>query len=64
MKKIILFTQFTLITSLIFSQSITKSMLKLPDTGQTGDFTTIFGEDSDYSINVPFYIKNRLYKIG
>ncbi len=58
MKKIILFTQFTLITSLIFSQSITKSMLKLPDTGQTGDFTPTFGEDSDYSINLPFYIKN------
>ena len=33
-------------------------MLKLPDTGQTGDFTTTFGEDADYSINVPFFIKN------
>ena len=31
---------------------------KLPDTGQTGNFTTIFGEDSDYTINPPSYTDN------
>jgi hypothetical protein len=58
MKKILFFTQFALITSLSFGQGIQKTMLKLPDTGQTGDFTSTFGEDSDYNINVPFFIKN------
>ena len=33
-------------------------MLKLPDTGQTSDYTPTFGEDSDYTINAPFFIKN------
>jgi hypothetical protein len=31
---------------------------KLPDTGQTQDFTYIFGEDSDYNINPPSYTDN------
>lgn len=30
----------------------------LPDTGQNDDFTTIFGEDSDYQINTPSYTDN------
>ncbi len=30
----------------------------LPDTGQTGDYTTTFGEDSDYTINPPSYTDN------
>ncbi len=58
MTKSIFILQFLLMTTLINAQSITKTMLKLPDTGQTGDFTPTFGEDSDYNINVPFYIKN------
>ena len=29
----------------------------LPDTGQTQDYTSIFGEDSDYLINPPSYTK-------
>jgi len=33
-------------------------MLRLPDTGQTGNYTPTFGEDSDYYINVPFYTSN------
>jgi hypothetical protein len=57
MKKTFIITQLFLATSL-FGQGIQKTMLKLPDTGQTADYTTTFGEDSDYSINVPFYIKN------
>ncbi|MBN2090576.1 DUF1566 domain-containing protein [candidate division KSB1 bacterium] len=35
-----------------------KIMQKLPDTGQTGDYTTTFGEDSDYLINPPAYKDN------
>lgn len=31
---------------------------KLPDTGQTGDFTQTFGEDSDYLINAPSFTDN------
>jgi hypothetical protein len=30
----------------------------LPDTGQTGDYTVTFGEDSDYTINPPSYTDN------
>ncbi|MBC8427793.1 DUF1566 domain-containing protein, partial [bacterium] len=32
--------------------------LKIPDTGQTGDYTSTFGEDSDYTINPPSYTDN------
>jgi uncharacterized protein DUF1566/Big-like domain-containing protein len=31
---------------------------RLPDTGQTGDYTATTGEDSDYSINPPSYTDN------
>ncbi|MCE9615253.1 MAG: DUF1566 domain-containing protein [Lentisphaerae bacterium] len=34
------------------------SMLKLPDTGQTGDYTATYGEDSDYAVNPPAYTVN------
>lgn len=34
------------------------SMLKLPDTGQTGHFGNAFGEDSDYNINPPAFTTN------
>lgn len=34
------------------------SMAKLPDTGQSLDSTTTFGEDSDYTINAPAYTDN------
>ena len=43
----------------ISTTSTSKSaMLKLPDTGQTGDYTTTAGEDSDYTINPPSYTDN------
>jgi Protein of unknown function (DUF1566)/Secretion system C-terminal sorting domain len=58
MKKTLLIAQLSLIYCLSFGQSFIKSMLKLPDTGQTGDFTPTFGEDADYNINTPFFIKN------
>lgn len=38
-----------------YSQLVDKSMLKIPDTGQDLDFTSQFGEDSDYKINEPGY---------
>ncbi|MEY3385200.1 MAG: hypothetical protein RIR53_11 [Bacteroidota bacterium] len=34
----------------------TKTMKRIPDTGQTGDFTSAPGEDSDVRINTPSYI--------
>ncbi len=34
------------------------SMLALPDTGQTADFTSTFGEDSDYTIHPPAYVNH------
>ncbi|MEI7851423.1 MAG: DUF1566 domain-containing protein [Kiritimatiellales bacterium] len=34
------------------------SMLALPDTGQTTNFTSTFGEDSDYTIHPPAYVSN------
>ncbi len=33
-------------------------MSKLPDTGQSTDYTAIDGEDSDYSLNLPSYMDN------
>lgn len=40
------------------STDVSWPMLKLPDTGQTGDFTAAFGEDSDYTINAPAFTNN------
>lgn len=57
-KKLLLTSHLGLVACLSFGQGIQKTMLKLPDTGQTGDYTATFGEDSDYNINVPFFIKN------
>lgn len=34
------------------------SMLALPDTGQTTNYTSTFGEDSDYTIHPPAYTDN------
>lgn len=41
-----------------FGQAIPKTMLRLPDTGQTADFTPAPGEDSDYSIHPPYFVLN------
>lgn len=40
------------------SGSVLKTMLRLPDTGQSTSYTTTFGEDNDYTINAPFFINN------
>lgn len=45
-------------TSSLISQTYLKTIEKFPDTGQDKDFTSIFGEDSDYSINPLSYAKN------
>lgn len=42
----------------IQGQSVTKTMKRLPDTGQESSFTNTFGEDHDYSINKPFFLQN------
>lgn len=44
------------------AQQIIKSMLKFPDTGQNGDYTSVFGEDADYQINPPAFtiLKNNI----
>ena len=41
-----------------FSQSVPKTILLLPDTGQTTSYTATFGEDNDYTINTPSYTNN------
>lgn len=40
------------------SSTVSWSMLKLPDTGQTGHFGSSFGEDSDYTSNLPAFTNN------
>jgi hypothetical protein len=37
---------------------VSKTMKRLPDTGQTTSYATIFGEDNDYNLNIPTYINN------
>lgn len=58
MKKLILVVPYFLFAIISFSQSINKTMLRLPDTGETTSYTTTFGEDNDYTINDPFFILN------
>jgi hypothetical protein len=60
-KSTFIFLFLAIKTTTFFAQSVAKTMLRLPDTGQTAGFTTTFGEDNDYNQNVPFYInKNAL----
>ena len=42
----------------IYGQSVSKSILALPDTGQTTSYTSTFGEDNDYTINPPLFTNN------
>lgn len=58
MKYLLLFILGFNICPFYFAQSFTKSMLHLPDAGQTKSFTSTFGEDNDYSLNIPFYKDN------
>ena len=59
MKKSIITSLLLFISVFTFAQSATKSMLRLPDTGQKNGYTNTFGEDNDYSINLPYYIDNK-----
>jgi hypothetical protein len=38
------------------AQNHLKTMLRLPDTGQVRDYATVYGEDSDYMFNLPYFI--------
>jgi hypothetical protein len=58
MKKAILVIPSFIIAITSFSQSVIKTMLRLPDTGVTTSHTTTFGEDNDYTIFPPFLTKN------
>lgn len=55
MKKLLLVSVFLLFTS-------TVTACDLPDTGQTGNCTAIFGEDSDYTINQRFFFFGEVIK--
>ena len=55
MKKLILVIAFLLFTS-------TATAYDLPDTGQTSDYTAIFGEDSYYTINPRFFFFGEVIK--
>jgi Protein of unknown function (DUF1566) len=59
MKKTILsFALFSLPSVLTFGQNVVKTMLRLPDTGQTSNFTASQGEDADYNIFTPYFLFN------
>ncbi len=47
---------FLFITTNIIAQSVSKTMKRLPDTGQTASYTNTFGEDADYNFNAPAFI--------
>jgi hypothetical protein len=47
---------FVCVNFSLLAQSVTKTMKRMPDTGQTSSYTNTFGEDNDYSINAPYFI--------
>ncbi len=55
MRKIIFIIQCILLSTVAHSQTII-TMSRLPDTGQTSSYTSTFGEDNDYSINIPVFL--------
>lgn len=42
----------------VTAQSVLKTMVRLPDTGETNSYTVTFGEDADFTINEPYIILN------
>ena len=58
MKKQLVFYFLILTVCNAYSQTVLKTMLRLPDTGETTKYTSTFGEDADYTINPPGYIDN------
>jgi hypothetical protein len=55
MKKIFPIILFSASILFVDAQPVTKSMKRLPDTGQNTSYTNTFGEDSDFNIYVPYY---------
>jgi hypothetical protein len=55
MKKLILFILTLLSIQLTYSQSVKKTMKRLPDTGQNGDYTPTLNEDADYTITLLYF---------
>ena len=58
MKKLLLIVSILAIKGTLIAQTVQKTMNNLPDTGQTTSYTSTFGEDNDYNINVPSYTNN------
>jgi hypothetical protein len=58
MKKILILSVIIVNSTLLFGQSVSKTIQLLPDTGQTQSYTTTFGEDQDYLINTPSFTNN------
>lgn len=58
MKNTILTLIFLISVPTSYGQSVTKTMKRLPDTGQNTSYTTTFGEDNDYTIHAPFFKNN------
>lgn len=42
----------------LMAQPVAKTMKYLPDTGEKNSYTNTFGEDHDYNLYAPFYLKN------
>lgn len=55
MKKISLLLSSFIALFFVQAQIVNKTMLRLPDTGQTMSYTSSWGEDADFSINTPFF---------
>lgn len=58
MKKIIVSFCLLINAVLLLAQSTTKTMKRLPDTGETTSYTNTFGEDADFNIYPPFFLLN------
>ena len=58
MKNFILLTIALYVFQTVSGQSITMSMLRLPDTGVNKSYTDTFGEDADYMIHPPYFSDN------
>ena len=58
MKRIAITTLILIISHLTMAQNVSKTMLRLPDTGETTSYTNTFGEDNDFNIFPPFFTVN------
>ena len=54
MKKIILLALIYYVPTLSYGQMVSKTMLRLPDTGASTSYTNTFGEDNDFNLFTPF----------